>query len=352
MSESGWTEVRRRKRPETTNNDEEITFFVSNIPKEARKGEFHKVFSRFGKLTDVYMGTNIGKNGKHYVFIRFKQNLMDTYCGTTTTTMGREKLGSYPRSFGKTIAPFDEIHHRVDLSCVNIGILTHRKNRINDEIYIEIDNDVIKIGVIDFDEDYWFPFHFDPRKGFLETEFGKDIEVEHKGETVGKDDDMEECKIHPEMEAEVQGETMPIQDKDTPNTKPDSTKELEINDEQQTPVVEKATTDLTSRPKESLGKRKRGPKSTPKFPVHHISSMANLSEDGDAQDLSHTQPITSPEAIEEKPPNFIPPPSEAREPTEKERTLEIGWQLGFQIESGDPILHKIMGETGETNIPQ
>ncbi|KAL4566368.1 hypothetical protein LXL04_030483 [Taraxacum kok-saghyz] len=38
---------------------------------EATKGEIQKLFGKFGRLTDVFMGLKIGKNGKHFVFIRF-----------------------------------------------------------------------------------------------------------------------------------------------------------------------------------------------------------------------------------------------------------------------------------------
>ncbi|KAL4585399.1 hypothetical protein LXL04_010019 [Taraxacum kok-saghyz] len=401
MDESNWTEVRRRKQPETINNNEETTYFVSNIPREARKGEFHKVFSRFGKLTDVYMGQNAGKDGKHYVFIRFKhvedtKELEEALNGTMirgkrlevnlakhkrknpnqpqtmemkrrqppnhrqpptysyrptlppkprdnrtyaeivkpvnnqppppplptpapislqrdncthnwlrkTTLIGEaisiDHLGHLPklikpmdmtleikyigglrvilqfddsvgaqnfkedeinwkhcmkrldwgtdidtrleriswirivglppqlwgdknfeaitRNFGRMIAPFDDIHHRVDLSCVKIGILTHRKNRINDEIYVAIDAEVIKIGVIEFDENYWFPFYFDLRKDFLEKEFCNNTGKKQEGENIGRnvdmengkhDDDMEEGEIHPEEEARTHEAEIP-----------------------------------------------------------------------------------------------------------------------------------------------
>ncbi|KAL4590676.1 hypothetical protein LXL04_003616 [Taraxacum kok-saghyz] len=127
---------------------------------------------------------------------KVRNNIMDTYCGPTSTTVGEKIFEAITRNFGTTIAPFDEIHHR-------IGIITHRKNRINDEVYVDIDTEVIKIGVIEFDEDYWFPFQFDPRKSFLEKEFESEKEdtTSHKGVT---DDDIEEGEIPPEMVADTQ----------------------------------------------------------------------------------------------------------------------------------------------------
>ncbi|CAH1412377.1 unnamed protein product [Lactuca virosa] len=73
MMEDGWTEVRRRKMGVASdgNTTEETTFFVTNIPNGATKAEFRKIFSQMGRLSDIYFGRNIGKNGKNYGFIRF-----------------------------------------------------------------------------------------------------------------------------------------------------------------------------------------------------------------------------------------------------------------------------------------
>lgn len=69
--EGGWTEVRRKRKP-AANNAKIITYFVTNVPGETRKGELRKTFERFGNITDIYMGQKLGKNGKHYAFVRFK----------------------------------------------------------------------------------------------------------------------------------------------------------------------------------------------------------------------------------------------------------------------------------------
>ncbi|KAL4582116.1 hypothetical protein LXL04_006656 [Taraxacum kok-saghyz] len=47
------------------------TYFATNAPKEATKGEIMKVFAKHGKVIDVYTGTKLGRNGQHYAFIRF-----------------------------------------------------------------------------------------------------------------------------------------------------------------------------------------------------------------------------------------------------------------------------------------
>ncbi|KAL4561051.1 hypothetical protein LXL04_033213 [Taraxacum kok-saghyz] len=69
-----WTEVRRRKTATTTRGaPQETTYFVTNIPAEARKGDIRYAFEKLGKLSDVYMADKIGKNGKHYAFVRFRE---------------------------------------------------------------------------------------------------------------------------------------------------------------------------------------------------------------------------------------------------------------------------------------
>ncbi|CAH1452310.1 unnamed protein product [Lactuca virosa] len=71
------------------------------------------------------------------------------------------------KKFGKIIAPFDDVYHRVDLSCVKVGILTTRRTRINEEVEVATDDQITKVGVVEFDED-WFPFQFDSSKNFYE----------------------------------------------------------------------------------------------------------------------------------------------------------------------------------------
>ncbi|CAI9269379.1 unnamed protein product [Lactuca saligna] len=50
--ENNWTTVRRRRKPV---NKQETTYFVTNLPKEAAKGELWKAFEKYGNLSDVYM---------------------------------------------------------------------------------------------------------------------------------------------------------------------------------------------------------------------------------------------------------------------------------------------------------
>ncbi|KAL4588391.1 hypothetical protein LXL04_001275 [Taraxacum kok-saghyz] len=375
----GWTVVRRNNR-QANEQDDETTYFVTNVPREATKGEIRKVFERFGRVSDVWMGTNIGKNGKHYAFLRFtgvkdtkemekqidgtkirgkilevniaihgmrdpprqptrqetrkritEPQMMDgnkpstfwknssrdhrSYADLMRTTptdnhpppgpplptpiiLQREPethswlrktalvgeatslnhLGHLPKlifnkgeagieikyigglmvlilfdwsvnakkfmedesrwrehlkwlkwgekanthfervawirivglplhlwghrnfeaiskGYGITIAPYDDIPNRVDLSHAKIGILTSRRARINDEIHAAFEGIVYKLGVIEFDED-WFPFRFDPTEDFLEGRKAAQTVNTTPTETI----EMEEGEVVPETQ--------------------------------------------------------------------------------------------------------------------------------------------------------
>ncbi|KAL4585400.1 hypothetical protein LXL04_010020 [Taraxacum kok-saghyz] len=62
------------------------------------------------------------------------------------------------------------------------------------------------------------------------------------------------------------------------------------------------------KPKESLGKRKRKPNSTPKFPVHQISSMTDLTQGEVPLDTPSTQLFQTPQA------DFDPPLTQSIQP--------------------------------------
>ncbi|CAI9268359.1 unnamed protein product [Lactuca saligna] len=69
MMESAWKVVRRKQR---LANNQETTYFVTKMPKEEKKGELWRVFEKYGKLSDVYIGQNLGKNKQYYAFIRYR----------------------------------------------------------------------------------------------------------------------------------------------------------------------------------------------------------------------------------------------------------------------------------------
>lgn len=115
---------------------------------------------------------------------------------------GKKNLEDIAGTFGKTIAPYDDISNRVDLSHEKIGILTETGSRINEEIVVSIGGHTIKIEITEFDEE-WFPFQFDNVKNPFETE--KTSSKEEDGEddddgisdtwVQGDDYDLEEGEI-------------------------------------------------------------------------------------------------------------------------------------------------------------
>ncbi|CAH1418163.1 unnamed protein product [Lactuca virosa] len=122
---------------------------------------------------------------------------------------GDRNFASITEWLGKTIAPYEDLSNRVDLSCPKIGILTSRKTRINDELQVSIDGRVLKIGITEFDED-WFPFRFDKSEDYYETQDEDDEEVGEYGNEEedgisdtymgNSDDEKEDGEISPELQ--------------------------------------------------------------------------------------------------------------------------------------------------------
>ncbi|CAH1441892.1 unnamed protein product [Lactuca virosa] len=57
---------------------------------------------------------------------------------------------------GKILAPVDDFKHKVNLSCVKLGILTSRRTNINEEASIEIGGKFITIGIVEFENSFEF----------------------------------------------------------------------------------------------------------------------------------------------------------------------------------------------------
>lgn len=63
--------------------------------------------------------------------------------------------------FGKIAVPFDKIQDRMDLSVVKIGILTGEKTKLNKIVNVEVDGKAFTVGVVEYEDNPWFPFKFD-----------------------------------------------------------------------------------------------------------------------------------------------------------------------------------------------
>ncbi|KAL4592631.1 hypothetical protein LXL04_005634 [Taraxacum kok-saghyz] len=175
----------------------------------------------------TYEAAGVGRKYRGMAWIRI--------VGLPLSLWGVNNFEAITRSFGRTISPFDEIDHRVDLSCVKIDIITDRRSRINDEIHVNDGGKVIKLGIIEFDEMYRNPFRFDSTPNPYEDEYGNEVNMTDaskeeldKGQPEGKENgetnEPEEGEILPEME--VEGTKSPLETIETEHEEvPESTSE-------------------------------------------------------------------------------------------------------------------------------
>ncbi|CAH1441469.1 unnamed protein product [Lactuca virosa] len=98
--------------------------------------------------------------------------------GLPLQLLGENNFEKITKDYGNIIAPYDNLTHHVDLSYVKIGILTTRRKRINEEILVAVEGEILKLGIIELDED-WYPFKFDPDDEFYEKD---DLCVEDEDE--------------------------------------------------------------------------------------------------------------------------------------------------------------------------
>ncbi|CAH1451199.1 unnamed protein product [Lactuca virosa] len=61
------------------------------------------------------------------------------------------------------------ILERVDLSVVKLVILTSEKKKLNDEFNVEVDGISFTVGVVEYEDEPWFPFKFDTENEPYET---------------------------------------------------------------------------------------------------------------------------------------------------------------------------------------
>nr|KAJ0203968.1 hypothetical protein LSAT_V11C500292530 [Lactuca sativa] len=127
---------------------------------------------------------------------------------------GQSNFELITSAYGKTIAPFKDIPHRIDLSHVKIGILTKRKTRINEEVTAKFEGKEYRLGIIEFDED-WFPFRFDPSEDYLEktdTKKNDDDPEEDDVEMAVGENEREEGEIWPELQNSSEENRVPVDD--------------------------------------------------------------------------------------------------------------------------------------------
>ncbi|KAI3515408.1 hypothetical protein L1887_14303 [Cichorium endivia] len=84
-------------------------------------------------------------------------------------------------NFGKVICPFEDIINRKDLSMGKVGILTPRRQWINEEIMVDGGGKMYKLGVVEYTDD-WSPFK--------ECPYDNTVDSEEEGEDEEDEDDM------------------------------------------------------------------------------------------------------------------------------------------------------------------
>ncbi|KAL4556405.1 hypothetical protein LXL04_039056 [Taraxacum kok-saghyz] len=121
-------------------------------------------------------GIEIKYLGGLHVLLEFGSSVEAKQFGDDTA----RNFAAITKQFRETIAPFNELSHRVDLSCAKIGILSNHRARINDEIHVACDKEILIVGVIEFHED-WFLFWFDHREIYPEDEYCRDVVTKDVG---------------------------------------------------------------------------------------------------------------------------------------------------------------------------
>lgn len=327
---------------------------------------------------------------------------------------GQSNFEVITQEFGKTIAPFEDIPNRVDLSHVKMGILTNRKSRINEEIHVAFENKVYTLGIIEFDED-WFPFNFDPSEDVYEKSNAIEEEMEEgefRIETQRIDGDMgndtenppendmvpttavgmsnlEDEQSHGEgtrmIEPTMMEDVATPRNMDTltldgsnhnaghvitnpgaPTTTDPTLKNREPSNGPPrvgcfgffSPILEPSNSSHHFRTDESNGKRRRVLSRENGSKIPSIPPMPSLPN----QDLPPL-PASPPAERSNSLIDLNTPPAnqamvmevedaEATQVSERIKTAKIGNELGFDIDPDDPILREVMGEDGENLVPQ
>lgn len=77
--------------------------------------------------------------------------------GVPVKLWNEENFSRIASEFGKVAAPVEILPSIQDLTMGNVCILTGSKRRINDEVLVESNRNILKVGVIESEYD-WSPF--------------------------------------------------------------------------------------------------------------------------------------------------------------------------------------------------
>ncbi|CAH1421958.1 unnamed protein product [Lactuca virosa] len=257
-------------------------------------------------------------------------------------------------SLGKVIAPFNEISKRRDYSMGKVGILTSRTKWINEEVTIIADGKIIIVGVMEYTDD-WSPFRPLPFDKVEEESDKDEIDVDEDDDEVegvsdtwmgeynnSKKEDgefwPEDNYVDPPVMNDTVAEESPMVETErdrsrTPNSTPLKGHELETGNKSN-------NVELWIRKRKRIKCATKSPHSTtPSTPIINccLSQLEHMAHTNSG--YASTKPVEM-------------SVSDTLEPDEAKRTVEIGAELGFQIEVDSRILEQVIGETGvQQNIP-
>lgn len=89
--------------------------------------------------------------------LRFERMAWLKIVGLPLRLWDEENFSRIVGNFGRVVNPFDAIYNRKDLSTGKVGIITSRRNWINEELTVMVDGEMFKIGVVEYTGD-WSPF--------------------------------------------------------------------------------------------------------------------------------------------------------------------------------------------------
>nr|KAJ0217709.1 hypothetical protein LSAT_V11C300129490 [Lactuca sativa] len=250
-----------------------------------------------------------------------------------------ENFSAIVRRFGKIIIPFDHIEDRLDLSVVKVGILTGAKKKINEEIRVEAEGKIFFLGLVEYEDEPWFPFRFDnevqpcePETDYVtsEEELHDEVDDPSGNDEDGISDtwigDIEEGEIVPEESVDGAGDGVCSDDHGTIKISPVQ-KSLVASVSQQSHVCPS-----TGEAETTHGKQKE------------VSMVDVLKETRDGKINESGQGSTNlPTASG---------PKNAPNISEIEATTEIGAMIGFEIDAANKLLAEILGGNGELHVPQ
>ncbi|CAI9269129.1 unnamed protein product [Lactuca saligna] len=133
------------------------------------------------------------KMGSPEVNNKFERVTWIRLVGLPLRLWSNTNFSSIVGKFGKIVVPLDHITNRVDLSVAKIAITTEKLTKFNEEILVEADGQYYQVGIIEYEDEPWFPFKFDEEEQpYADSDReGKDESMISESENSDSNDDEE-----------------------------------------------------------------------------------------------------------------------------------------------------------------